>query len=157
MTTVSILAPLLGPLAGSIYVEHFNWRGINAIIGAISLVALIGLYFYMPDKLRLKIVENKKISGDIKVTHCKTSLFSEGISNYKMILKNKKFVAGALAFSFIEIPLLVWIAVSPIVLVKKAGLSGLEYGFFQFPVFGGFILGVLLLQWLLKDFLLKKL
>lgn len=32
MTTVSILAPLIGPLSGSIYLEHYNWRGINFII-----------------------------------------------------------------------------------------------------------------------------
>ena len=55
MTTVSIIAPLIGPLAGSLFLEYYEWRGINLIIASFTLVSLVGLYFYFPkDKVLLK-------------------------------------------------------------------------------------------------------
>jgi MFS transporter, DHA1 family, multidrug/chloramphenicol efflux transport protein len=155
MTTISILAPLLGPLGGSIFLEYYHWRGINVIIAAFALVSLIGLYFYFPDKTQLKIVKNIEYKNNDAVKERK-NIFKESIHNYSFIIKNKKFMFGVVAFACIELPLIVWIAISPIVLVRKAGLTQFEYGFYQFPVFGGFIIGVFFLQKLLKSNSLEK-
>lgn len=142
MTTISIIAPLIGPLAGSLFLKHFsNWRGINLIIATFAFISLLGLYFYFPkDKLT-----NQKIALS------KENIISEALGNYTKILKNRKFLFGVLSFAFVETPIIIWIALSPSILIRKAGLSTLEYGFLQFPVFGSFILGVVLLQLLIKN------
>lgn len=113
---------------------------------------MIGLYFYFPNKVKLKLLKNE---SDIKPLKERQNIFKESFKNYSLIIKNKKFIFGVLAFSCIEVPLLIWIAASPIILIRKANLTQFEYGLFQIPVFGGFILGVLFLQKLLKKYSLE--
>jgi hypothetical protein len=38
-----------------------------------------------------------------------------------MVLKNLRFVAGALATGFVSLPLLAWIAQSPVIIIRSAG------------------------------------
>jgi len=45
----------------------------------------------------------------------------------------------------VSMPLMVWIALSPVMLVEELGLSSLQYGMAQFPVLGGLILGNIVL------------
>ena len=149
MTSISILAPLLGPLIGSMFLEHFHWRWLNAIIVSLGSIALIGLYFFFPNKTNSMVIESTPKKN-------KENLFIESVKNYKSILKNKKFMLGVFAFGCVEIPLVLWIALSPIVLIRKADLTQFEYGVYQIPVFGMFILGVAVLQLMLKSSSLEK-
>lgn len=135
MTSLAILAPLFGPILGSIFLKYYNWRKINLIIIGMSLLSFIGLFFTFP--------KSKKENID-------TNLLVYSSKCYINLLKNYKFIFGVLSFSFAQFPLLLWIAVSPILLIQNAKLNSIEYGYLQFPVFGGFIIGVLCLQYLLK-------
>ena len=45
----------------------------------------------------------------------------------------------------VSMPLMVWIALSPVMLVEELGLSSLQYGMAQFPVLGGLIPGNIVL------------
>src|SRR5699024_10490855 len=54
-------------------------------------------------------------------------------------------VAGALALGFVSLPLLAWIAQSPIIIITGEKLSSYEYGLLQVPVFGALIAGNLVL------------
>lgn len=65
--------------------------------------------------------------------------------DYKLVLKNYRFVAGALALGFVSLPLLAWIAQSPIIIITGEQLSSYEYGLLQVPIFGALIAGNLLL------------
>ncbi len=58
---------------------------------------------------------------------------------------NGRFVAGALALGFVSLPLLAWIAQSPIIIITGEQLSSYEYGLLQVPIFGALIAGNLLL------------
>jgi DHA1 family multidrug/chloramphenicol efflux transport protein-like MFS transporter len=60
-------------------------------------------------------------------------------------LINRRFICGALAIGFASMPLLTWIAQSPVILISGESLSTLEYGFLQIPVLGALILGNLTL------------
>lgn len=66
-------------------------------------------------------------------------------SDYKLVLKNGRFVAGALALGFVSLPLLAWIAQSPIIIISGEQLSSYEYGLLQVPIFGALIAGNLVL------------
>ena len=46
--------------------------------------------------------------------------------DYKLVLKNGRFVAGALALGFVSLPLLAWIAQSPIIIITGEQLSSYE-------------------------------
>ncbi|WGL58543.1 MFS transporter [Pigmentibacter sp. JX0631] len=140
MTTVSIIAPLIGPLSGSLFLQYYNWRGINLVIAFFAFIALIGLYFFFPIDSKVKVIAKQK----------NENFFKETASQYKSLFKNKKFILGVLAFSFAELPIIIWIALSPVMLMRKAELPRFEYGLFQIPVFGSFILGVIFLQFLIK-------
>ena len=65
--------------------------------------------------------------------------------DYKAVLKNGRFVAGALATGFVSLPLLAWIAQSPIIIISGEGMSSYEYGLLQVPIFGALIAGNLVL------------
>ncbi|KAB8028602.1 MFS transporter [Fluviispira multicolorata] len=147
MTTIALISPILGPFVGSIYLEYFNWRYMSSVIGTTALISLIGLLKYMPNDKLSKQKKNK--------VKCQ-NLFSLAFSNYLSVLKNKTFMAGVAAFGFIEIPLYNWVAVSPLILIKKENLSEIEYSLYQIPVFACYVLGILLLQKLLDHFSLKK-
>lgn len=61
------------------------------------------------------------------------------------MLKNGRFVAGALATGFVSLPLLAWIAQSPVIIISGEKLSSYEYGLLQVPIFGALIIGNLVL------------
>jgi DHA1 family multidrug/chloramphenicol efflux transport protein-like MFS transporter len=65
--------------------------------------------------------------------------------DYKEVLRNGRFVAGALATGFVSLPLLAWIAQSPVIIISGEKLSSYEYGLLQVPVFGALIIGNLVL------------
>ena len=50
------------------------------------------------------------------------------------MLKNGRFVAGALATGFVSLPLLAWIAQSPVIIISGEQLSSYEYGLLQVPI-----------------------
>jgi DHA1 family multidrug/chloramphenicol efflux transport protein-like MFS transporter len=65
--------------------------------------------------------------------------------DYKAVMKNVRFVAGALATGFVSLPLLAWIAQSPVIIISGEQLSSYEYGLLQVPIFGALIIGNLVL------------
>ncbi|WP_133129614.1 MFS transporter [Legionella yabuuchiae] len=134
MANVSILAPLLGPLLGAVFIHYYSWRSIFYIIASFALVALVGLWRYMPEPIG-------QIKRDGEIIHSTPLLPKIIFANYKALFSNRSFLRGSLAFGVLVIPCLAWIALAPIILVKDAKLSVIEYGLWQIPVFGASIVG----------------
>ena len=61
--------------------------------------------------------------------------------DYRLVLKNLRFVAGALATGFVSLPLLAWIAQSPVIIISGEQATSYEYGMLQVPIFGALIAG----------------
>ncbi len=141
MANVAILAPLLGPLAGTALLQYTTWRSIFYMIGGLSLVALWGLWHYMPESVG-------QIKNDGKMIKPVSLALSTILANYKELMKHRVFVFGSIAYGLMAIPCVVWIALSPVMLVSHAHMSLFMYGMWQIPVFGAFILGnILLSRW----------
>ena len=139
MANVSILAPLIGPLLGAIFIYYYSWRMLFVLIGALSLVALWGLWRFMPES----VGQTKRDGGQIK----RVSLsFRVVLLNYKMLLMNRPFILGSMALGLSYLPCMAWIALSPVMLIKNANLTIIQYSFWQIPVFGAYILGNLVLH-----------
>lgn len=149
MSNVSILAPLLGPLAGSLFVHFFSWRIIFYVIAVISLIALWGLWRYMPES----VGEQKKDGTVIRVEPLSISVI---IRNYKHLFKSRFFILGSLAGGIITVPCLAWIGLSPLILMKESHLTVFTYALWQIPVFFATILGTWSLQYLSNRFTIRQ-
>ena len=61
-----------------------------------------------------------------------------------------------LALPMVSMPLMLWIALSPIMLVEELGFSSMQYGLAQFPVLGGLIVGNVVLIKIIDKLALGK-
>lgn len=130
MANVALIAPLVGPVAGAAFIQVWPWRGSFMLIAGFALVSFFGLLFSMPETVvaRKTAVNLSQISRD-----------------YVKVFCNRRFVASALCIPLLALPLMGWIALSPVMLIEQAGMSVVAYGLWQVPVFGSLILGNLLL------------
>lgn len=126
MANVALIAPLLGPLAGAAWVHILPWQMMFVMFAALAAFSFYGLWRAMPETATRR--------GE------KLSLKALG-QDYKQVLSNRHFLCGALATGFASLPLLAWIAQSPVIIISGEGLSSYDYGLLQVPVFGALILG----------------
>ena len=134
MANAAVIAPLIGPLLGAIFIYYYSWQLIFVMIGIFALVALWGLWRFMPETVGQMKCDGEQIKP--------VSLSPRSIAaNYKKLLLNPTFILGSMACGLISVPCLAWIALSPVMLVTMAKLSVIQYGLWQVPVFGAYILG----------------
>ncbi len=150
MANVSITAPLLGPLLGAIFVYYYSWRIIFVVIGILALVALWGLWRFMPEP----VGQIKRDGSEIKRISLSPPIIA---ANYKALLLNRAFVLGSISLGIIYLPCMAWIGLSPVMIVKGAKLSIIHYGLWQLPVFGAYILGNVYLHRMTHRGTVKKL
>ncbi len=149
MENVSTIAPLIGPLVGAAFILYFDWRTLFVVIGALSLIALWGLWQFMPES----VGQIKRDGQQIKPVSLSPRVV---VTNYKNLLFNAPFMLSSIALGLLEVPYIVWIALSPVILVSDAKLSIIEYSLWQIPLFGALILGTWLLQRLTHRGTVKK-
>lgn len=157
MAIVAVVAPMMGPLLGGVYTEYFHWRGIYGIIFVLALSAFFGLWKYMPETAHLRLSPENKPEKKPDLSGLPAFRLGLIFSNYKQILKNRKFLAGSLSIGILICPLLSWISISPILLIEHAHLSSLMFGVIQIPIFVGLIFGNLILQKLTNTMPLQRL
>ena len=129
MANISLLAPLLGPVVGAALIDHVSWHWGFIGIAFLAFLSWFGLKAKMPDT---------------KVSIPKQPL-SHILYDFKQVYKNKRFLGMTLALPMVSMPLMLWIALSPVMLVEELGFSSMQYGLAQFPVLGGLILGNIVL------------
>jgi len=130
MANVALIAPLLGPLAGAALIHVAPWQVMFVIFAALAAISFWGLWKAMPET-------SSRLGEALSVKSL--------LSDYKEVLRNHQFLCGALAIGFASLPLLAWIAQSPVILISGEGLSNFDYGLLQVPVFGALIIGNLVL------------
>lgn len=133
MANVALIAPLIGPLAGAALLHVAPWQSMFVLCAWLAAISFYGLWKVMPETATLR--------GD---------KFSITIlwKDYCQVLSNHRFIYGSLAIGFSTLPLLAWIAQSPVILISGESLSTLHYGLLQIPVFGTLILGNLTLVYM---------
>ncbi len=130
MANVALIAPLIGPLAGAMVLQVTEWEWIFIFVAIIATISFVGLWRFMPET-------SPKISSPLRISSLRT--------DYMAVLRNRRFMAGAISIGFTSMPLLAWIALAPLILMQDAGLSTIDYGYWQIPVFAGLILGNIIL------------
>ncbi|WP_269913765.1 MFS transporter [Acinetobacter sp. HY1485] len=140
MSNLSLLAPLLGPVFGAFLIDHISWHWGFIAIAAMSFLSWFGLKSSMP---YMAPTMEKKPLGQL-------------FGDFKQTYADKRFLSLAIALPLVVLPLMLWIAISPIMLVDELGLSSLQYGLFQIPIFAGLILGNIVLIKVVDRFELGK-
>ena len=149
LANVALIAPLIGPSLGAVFILYFDWRIIFIIIAGFALLALWGLWRYMPEP----IGQIKRDGEQIK----QLSLSPRIVANsYIELLRNVPFMLGSLALGLLAVPCIAWIALSPVILVNHAHLSIIDYGLWQIPVFGALIIGNVVLHQLTHSVDMKQ-
>lgn len=134
LNNVSILAPLAGPLIGSFIILNFDWRVIFYLIALTTSIALVGIWFYMPET-----VDTKKTDGSfVRCTPLSLHVIKQ---NYFALLTDKRFMLSSMTLALASVPIIAWIGTSPVILMKAAKLNVITYAFCQIPIFLAAILG----------------
>ncbi|MBN9286926.1 MAG: hypothetical protein BGO43_04775 [Gammaproteobacteria bacterium 39-13] len=142
ITSISILAPMMGPLIGGYLLQWVDWRSLFLIIAVFSAFALMGLWFCMPSTQAKDLYAFK---------------IKEILNGYTMLLKNKLFMKQSIMLGFIYAALIAWITGSPSVLINEYQLSSVAFGLSQCPIFAGYIIGAQIGQKLISRYAAKKL
>ncbi len=135
MANIALIAPLIGPVAGAFMIEMWSWRMVFVFIACVATVAFIGLALHMPETIN----KNQNDRGKVPLMQV--------WRDYCAVFSNRQLLKGALAMPLLVLPLYGWIAMSPMILIVDTNMSGIEYGFWQIPVFGSLIAGNLLLAY----------
>ncbi|MFZ0219493.1 MAG: MFS transporter [Candidatus Aquirickettsiella sp.] len=126
MGSITILAPALGPLLGSLLLLWINWRELFIALTGFTVLSLYLLYVFMPpDRAKSGRLSLKKIFVD-----------------YRTILTNSQFWSYTLFFCFLLASLVAWNTLSPFYLMDYLKLNLIQFGFLQLFVYGFLILGV---------------
>ncbi|MGC3819052.1 MFS transporter [Acinetobacter sp. G11] len=140
MANISLLAPLLGPVIGAFLIDHVSWHWGFIGIASLAFLSWFGLKAKMPEN---KVSIPKQPFGYIW-------------DDFKQVYKNRRFLAMTLALPMVSMPLMLWIALSPVMLVEELGFSSMQYGLAQFPVLGGLIVGNVVLIKIIDKLALGK-
>ncbi|PJR62495.1 multidrug efflux MFS transporter MdtM [Raoultella sp. T31] len=125
ITSIVLIAPIVGPLSGAALMHFVHWKVLFGIIAAMGFIAWLGLLLNMPETVR---------RGDVP--------FSAGsvVRDFRDVFRNRIFLSGAATLSLSYIPLMSWVAVSPVILMDDGGLSSGEFAWVQVPVFSAVII-----------------
>ncbi len=136
LTSIVLLAPVIGPLAGAGLMNFLHWKLLFAIIGAMSLLAWALLIFNMPETV---------------TSQGRGFRPGEVFSEFVRAFKQPVVLTGALVLSFSNLPIITWVALSPVILIDDGGMSRGAYAWTQVPVFGGVIIASIIVARFIKD------
>ncbi len=122
---ITILAPLLGPIVGSLVIINHSWHYIFLINIVLAMLSLVGLSLYMP-------YDKPSLGSKLHIKqHC--------VNCYK-ILTNSNFLLGC-ANTILYCTIMVgWIALAPVLIMHTLHKSFDDFVIYQAFVFSGAIL-----------------
>jgi DHA1 family multidrug/chloramphenicol efflux transport protein-like MFS transporter len=136
MGSITVLAPALGPLLGSIVLYFTSWRGIFWFISIWALIIIVLLVRWMPETFP----PEKR-----QPIHYGT-LFIQ----YARVLTNKKFMLLMMVLGFIFTGFIVWITAGPLLVIENFHYPPIVFGMFQAFVFAAYIAGNHLVKHILE-------
>ncbi|VVN09827.1 MFS transporter [Pseudomonas fluorescens] len=147
---IALLSPLVGPLLGILLLQWLSWRELFLGLGLVASLVWLGLFVYMPETVGVT-------RRDGQLQPAVRFSWRQTCQRYRVLFGNGQFLAASLALGLMSLPLIAWIGLSPLLLMQLLGLSPVEYGLWQIPVFSAVIAGNLILDRLLATHSLPQL
>ena len=136
ITSIVLVAPVIGPLSGAALMHFVHWKILFAIIAVMGLIALIGLTLAMPETVQRGAVPFSARSV---------------LRDFRDVFRNRVFLFGAATLSLSYIPMMSWVAVSPVILIDAGGMTTSQFAWAQAPVFGAVIVANMVVVRFVKD------
>ncbi|PLD61606.1 MFS transporter [Klebsiella quasipneumoniae] len=136
LTSIVLLAPVIGPVAGAALMAFIHWKWLFAILGAFGLVAWSLLLFKMPETI---ISQGRGFKP------------GEVLCDFIAAFRHPVVLTGSLAVAFGNLPIITWVALSPVILIEHGGMSPGTYAWTQVPVFSGIIIASTIVANFIKD------
>ncbi|WP_142503062.1 multidrug efflux MFS transporter MdtM [Klebsiella sp. 2680] len=136
ITSTVLIAPIIGPLSGAALMHFIHWKTLFGIIATMGFIAWLGLLLNMPETIR---------RGDVAFS------VSGVVRDFRDAFRNRIFLFGAATISLSYIPLMSWVAVSPVILIDDGGLSSAAFAWTQVPIFSSVIIASLSVARWVKD------
>ncbi len=141
MSSITVLAPALGPLLGSFILLVASWRWIFIILAIWAMLLLCMLYKFTP--------ETAERQASMHPIHI--------MKQYGAVLSDWKFAQPVLVMSFLFGAMIAWIAAGPFLVMENFHYSAQVFGYMQAIVFGSFIVGTYCVRFLMEKIGLFKL
>ncbi len=112
ITSIVLIAPIIGPLSGAALMHFVHWKVLFAIIAVMGFISFVGLLLAMPETVKRGAVpfSAKSVFRDFRNVFC-----------------NRLFLFGAATISLSYIPMMSWVAVSPVILIDAGGLTTSQF------------------------------
>lgn len=123
--SVSILAPMLGPLFGALILEAYSWRMIFLLLLIPTILVLLPLFLVTPSS---NLVVNK------------ISLL-KSFSRYKEVFTCREFIGKSISYGLHYGTIMLWITSSPYLLMSLGGMAERQYSLWQIPIFLALVAG----------------
>ncbi len=136
MGSITVLAPALGPLFGSIVLYLSSWRGIFWVIAIWSLINIAFLFYWMPETYP----PEKRVPIHLK------NLFMQ----YVRLFTNRQFMLLILVQGFIFSGFIVWISAGALLVIENFHYRPMVFGVIQASIFAAYIFGNALVKYLLE-------
>ena len=136
ITSIVLVAPVIGPLSGAALMHFVHWKALFGIIALMGLIALCGLALAMPET-----VQRGEAPFSIPAV----------LRDFRHVFHNRIFLFGAATLSMSYIPLMSWVAVSPVILIDAGGMTTAQFAWAQVPVFGAVIIANMMVARVVKD------
>ena len=137
------LAPLIGPVIGSLLFNFFGWRSTFLCILILGVFSLIGLYNFMLE------------GSDFQNKDTNMSVYS--FFDYYKSLLNKNLIIPVITYTCFLAALIAYLTTAPFIIHNQFAISIKYFGLTQIAPFSAFILGGLLVNRLVKYFKLLTL
>jgi DHA1 family bicyclomycin/chloramphenicol resistance-like MFS transporter len=113
VTVVMIFVPMLSPGVGGVLLDHASWRAVFGLCALIGVIALTLLALRLPETHRARRA---------------TLGLGDTLRGFDALLRDRRYLAPALFFSFVMAMLFATQAAIPYLIVEVHGGSATEYG-----------------------------
>ncbi|WP_448885977.1 multidrug efflux MFS transporter MdtM [Citrobacter telavivensis] len=136
ITSIVLVAPIIGPLSGAALMHFVHWKVLFAIIAVMGFIAFMGLLLAMPETVQRGAVPFSAIGV---------------VRDFRDVFRNRVFLFGVATISLSYIPMMSWVAVSPVILIDAGGMSSSQFAWVQVPVFGAVIVANMVVARFVND------
>lgn len=142
MSSISVLAPALGPFIGGIISTWSNWQLIFVLLFGVGTLLLGWVIMRMPETLAAETRQPLHLKNALRI--------------YRSIIGNWNFMHYLLTYSALFCGFMSWLVCGPFLISDAFHYTPFYFGVFQLLVFGFYILANRLVKYLIHRLELKQ-
>lgn len=139
MGNITVFAPMLGPMMGSVIFVSLGWKMIFWLTGAFAFLSFIGLLLWVPE------LDKEKTKQAVSVS----------LSNYIEVCTSRRFWLVLIILSLAMVPSELWMIYSIIIILTSLKMNIWAYNVYMIEVVGASVLSLVIVRKLVTKFRFK--